>query len=276
MNLFLALAVSAFAQSPIDTQKSGKSLAINNAMISKEVLVDRVWRQAGPAVIEQVINETLIRQAAQALKINLDTKKASQRLERLRNQALANGNSAELLRDQVGNRVLAEQVILKVKSINVTETEIKAAFEANKDRLGTPEQVRLRHIQVADEKEAKEIAAALRDGANFAHLAKSKSLDKSSKDKGGDLGYFTRGVFFIPEVENIAFALKPKEISDPVKSPWGFHILQVTERLSAKGAALNKETRDFLKEQMIQQKIDQALPGYLQELRSKAVIQSTL
>lgn len=283
--VFLALAALAFAQNPINTQGSGKTLTINNSIISKEVLIDRVWRQAGPVVVDQVINETLIRQEAQSSRVNVDEKEVQKRLNQMRGpenqkafeaRLASAGLKLEDLKEQINNRLLAEAVVVKAKNIVVAEAEIKAAFKANKDRLGTPDQVRLSQILVASAEEAKGIVARLNKGASFARLANEKSLDNTSKAKGGDLGYFTRGMFFVAEVENAAFALEPKKVSDPVKSPLGFHVLVVTEKMAAKAAVFNKTTKDFLRQNLLQQKIAQALPGYLQELRSKAVIQSNL
>jgi len=93
----------------------------------------------------------------------------------------------------------------------------------------TAEQVHARHILVDTEDKAKQIEDQLKNGASFEDLAKAESTDTSTKDKGGDLGWFPRGKM-VPEFEDAVFKLQPNEISDPVKTDYGFHIIQLLEK----------------------------------------------
>ena len=90
------------------------------------------------------------------------------------------------------------------------------------------ERVRARMILVATEKEAQDIEARLAKGEKFEDLAKKYSLD-GSKDYGGDLGYFTAAEM-VPEFSKAAFALKVGEISQPVKTDFGWHIIRLEDR----------------------------------------------
>ena len=108
------------------------------------------------------------------------------------------------------------------------------------------EQVRASHILVNDEAQARDLLAQLQGGADFADLAREHSLDPSTKDKGGDLGFFPRSTLVVPEVENVAFALSVGQISDVIHSPMGYHIVQVVERVQEK--PLTEESWQALKE----------------------------
>ncbi len=103
--------------------------------------------------------------------------------------------------------------------------EIKLAAKITEDLKPMQEQVWARHILVANEATAKELYAELQAGADFAQLAQINSLDTSNASTGGDLGWFGRGTM-VEAFETAAFALKPGEISEPVKTEFGWHIIQ--------------------------------------------------
>ncbi len=91
------------------------------------------------------------------------------------------------------------------------------------------EQVRARHILVKTLPDAKDVVERLNRGEDFAVLAKEKSLDKSNKDTGGDLGFFGRGQM-VPPFDTAVFKLKDGEVSDPVKTQFGFHVIKLEQR----------------------------------------------
>jgi parvulin-like peptidyl-prolyl isomerase len=94
----------------------------------------------------------------------------------------------------------------------------------------TAEHVHARHILVDTSEEADYTLAQILAGIDFATLAKSYSQDSSTRESGGDLGFFPQGILVAPEVEEAAFALQPGQVSGVVTSPLGFHIVQVVER----------------------------------------------
>jgi len=110
----------------------------------------------------------------------------------------------------------------------VTEEEIKKAYDEEAAKVAQTERLRARHILVGSEKEANDIIARIKAGEKFADLAKQYSLD-GSKDYGGDLGYFTAPEM-VPEFSKAAFALKVGEMSAPVKTDYGWHIIKVEDR----------------------------------------------
>ena len=101
----------------------------------------------------------------------------------------------------------------------------------------TAEHVHARHVLVDTEAEAERILAQLQAGADFATLARAYSQDTSTRESGGDLGFFPQGILVAPEVEEAAFALQPGQFSGVVSSALGYHIVQVVERDPARGVS---------------------------------------
>jgi parvulin-like peptidyl-prolyl isomerase len=117
------------------------------------------------------------------------------------------------------------------------------------------EHVRARHILVDTEQEAKSLLDQLQAGADFVALAQAYSHDLSTRENGGDLGFFPRGLLVAPEVEDVAFFLQPEEISDVVASALGYHIVQVIEIDPAR--EVTPEDLRLLQDQAVQKWIEE-------------------
>ncbi len=134
----------------------------------------------------------------------------------------------------------------KVEStITLTDAQLRSAYAGSIDNFRTPEKVHVRHILVktqgksdAEKKtlraKADDLLKQLKNGANFAELAKKNSDDTGSGEKGGDLDWIVKGQMQFPEFESAVFALKPNEISNVVTTDLGYEIAQVTERQPAR------------------------------------------
>lgn len=127
----------------------------------------------------------------------------------------ANGLSEEEYRERVRANLIAQRVQMQLPG----------------EVADTLEHVHARHILVATQEEAEAILAQLREGSDFDTLARTYSLDVSTRDRGGDLGFFPRGLLLAPELEETAFSLDPGQISEVIQSELlGYHIVQVLER----------------------------------------------
>ena len=117
-----------------------------------------------------------------------------------------------------------------IKDVSVTEDETKKFYDDNPKLFTQPEQIQASHILVSDDEILKKVQEELKSGKSFDVLAKEFSIDPGSAASGGDLGKFPRGVM-VPEFEKAAFDLKnPGDVSEPVKSQFGWHIIKLTER----------------------------------------------
>jgi peptidyl-prolyl cis-trans isomerase C len=194
-------------------------------------------KQRFPFVVEILIERHLIAQVA-AQEGTADSEDYKRRLA---------AYQAKALRDSY----LAQKI-----APSITEAEIKTAYDAETAKVTQTERVRARHILVATEKEANDIEAKLEGGAKFEDLAKQYSLD-GSKDYGGDLGYFTAPEM-VAEFSKAAFALKQNEVSKPVKTEFGWHIIRLDDRKmgaaqpfdQVKGAIRNVLVRNKIQEKL--------------------------
>ena len=140
--------------------------------------------------------------------------------------------------------------------IQVSPQDVQRSYEDNQQQYATPEQVRASHIllktqgkdEAAVKKLADDLAAKAKAGADFAELAKKHSEDDSNNTKGGDLDYFGRGQM-VADFDKVAFAMKPGEVSDPVKTEFGYHVIKLMEKRAASQRPL-AEVRGQIEDQI--------------------------
>jgi peptidyl-prolyl cis-trans isomerase C len=137
----------------------------------------------------------------------------------------------------------------------VPEAEARKVYDEKVASLKPEEEIHARHILVATEPEAKEIQERLKKGEDFATVAKEKSKDPSAE--GGDLGFFGRGQMLKP-FEDAAFGLKEGEISNPVQTQFGWHIIKVEEKRTRPLPSFD-QVKDTITSQLTQQKAKQTL-----------------
>jgi peptidyl-prolyl cis-trans isomerase C len=147
-----------------------------------------------------------------------------------------------------------------------TDQAMKKVYDDASKQIAGEEEVHARHILVPTEEEAKKVKAELDKGADFAELAKKESKDPGASD-GGDLGFFTKDQM-VPEFSKVAFALKPGQISDPVKTQFGWHIIKVEEKRTRKPPSFDQVKGQI--ETYVQRK---AQADYVAKLRAGAKIE---
>jgi peptidyl-prolyl cis-trans isomerase C len=153
----------------------------------------------------------------------------------------------------------------QAKKVVTPEAE-KAIYDQSMKLAKPEEEVHARHILVDNEGEAKKIAARLKAGEDFAKVAAETSKDPGSKAEGGDLGWFTKERM-VPDFATAAFALKPGQVSDPVKTQFGWHVIKVEEKRMKP-----QPTLDELKEQIDQHLIRKAQQDVILKLRAEAKV----
>jgi foldase protein PrsA len=262
------------------TNGGGAIVTVNGEPISQSDFEAKL--EAGPAAkntLQQMVQEALIDQYAKNNNITVTDDDIAKREDELKTN-FPNGAWDEMLKSrgldeaQV-KQALREQLILDkalAKEVTVTPAQVKQYFDKNKATFDKPEQVQARHILVADLATANKIEGLLKQNPNsFGDLAKQYSTDPGSKDKGGELGFFRRGQM-VPAFDKVAFSLPVGAISPPVKSPFGYHIIQVEAKQPGQTATL-ANTTDKITSLLRQQQEAPLIQPFLQSLQQKANIQ---
>ncbi len=140
------------------------------------------------------------------------------------------------------DKLLVDEYLDQETKKAVNPEAARKLYDETAKSMPADEEVRARHILVEDEGEAKKVAARVKGGEDFAKVAAEVSKDPGSKTDGGELGFFTKDRMVEPFAE-AAFKMKPNDISDPVKSQFGWHVIQVEERRT-KPAPTFEELKD--------------------------------
>jgi len=257
---------------------------VNGQKITKQQLYDLlIQTQPGPVALQQLITQQLVLQDAAKNHINVTSADADAALNKVKatfpsdaafQQALQQGNLTEsAYRAQMPVQVALQKLL--APEIHITTAQEQDYFNANKDQYATqPEQVKASHILVNTQQEALDIKKQLDNGANFATLAKEKSIDTGSKDQGGELGYFTKDKMD-PGFAAAAFSMKVGQISGPVKSQYGYHIIKVEDIKPGVYSTFAK-VKSKIYDVLFNQAVGQKAPALLQKLKASAHIQTLL
>ena len=247
---------------------SGAYIAkVNNSVISeddfhKEISLIPEWarknfsgKEGKERFLQELINKELIYQDAINRGLQND-RELAEKIEEFRKMSLL-------------TIVLKQEIEEKAE---VTESEIKEFYDGNPENFKTGAEVRARHILVDTEEKANDILNSIIKGEKFIELAKTFSMDKGSAQNGGDLGFFSRGRM-IPEFEETAFSLKKGEPSKPVKTTYGYHIIEVTDK--REGSQIKfEEAKENIKNKLVKEKQKALFESYIETLKNKTDIKT--
>jgi peptidyl-prolyl cis-trans isomerase SurA len=212
-----------------------------SAIIDEELLVQQAMRDTAITVTDQEIADGVEQQVRKVrgnfpseIDYRNELKKAGFQTPEEYRRWLTDQQRRAALQNRLIDKLRTDG---KLKPVAPTEQEMREFFEEQKGSLGSrPATISFRQIVISPKPsaaakarsraQADSIVGELRSGADFATAAKRFSQDPGSRDQGGSLNWFRRGVM-VPEFERVAFTLKPGQISDPVESSFGFHIIQV-------------------------------------------------
>ena len=257
----------------------GSVATVNGQPISRAAFDGRLeGTPQARTVLQQLVEDALLEQYAKNNNITVTDAEIDKREDQIKANFPA-GAWEEMLKargltETDVRAALQEQLILDKalsKDVTITPAQIKQYFDKNHASFDKPEQVTARHILVPSPVLASQIEADLKKDPNsFADLAKKYSTDPGSKDKGGELGSFRRGQM-VPAFDKVAFSAPVGSISAPVKSPFGYHIIQVESRTPGQKATLESATVQIT-DTLRQQQEAPLIQPFLQGLQQKATI----
>ena len=172
------------------------------------------------------------------------------------------GYTEATLREELRSQLLTEGIYDKVTAAaKVTDADVKSYYAKNKANYSVPESRAVRHILVKTKAEADRIRAELVSGGDFAALAKANSLDPGSKDQGGKLTV-SKGQTVAP-FDKAAFSLETNEVSKPVKTQFGYHIIQPLAAVKAGSVTPLSQVQDQIRTQLVSQKKNDAVNDWV-------------
>ncbi|MBI5238915.1 MAG: peptidyl-prolyl cis-trans isomerase [Elusimicrobia bacterium] len=277
-NLLLLCTAAGLLAAPARAEGDRDIVSVNGTTIRQSEVMDRLWKRFGPGTLDEMIDELLLRQASRSAGLKPDEGEVERRFKKLKaqfdnpalfeNQLKRDGSSEEKLKAELAEQIVLRKLIVSAHKLSVADEELRKTFQDKREKLASPETAHLHQIFVKTEAEAKEVVAKLKDGADFAALARAKSLAPTGQ-YGGDYGFVPRDM--LPdEIGKIVFSMKDGEVR-VVSSAQGFFVLKVSGRKPSRPARF-EEVKDDLRDVLLQQKMKAVLPDYLQELRRKAEI----
>lgn len=196
--------------------------------------------------------------------------------EILYQQAIRSGidkekETASLL-EEMKKRIVVDKFFKKEvdDTVSVTENDVKKFYEEHPEEAKNPDEIRASHILLKTHEDAESVKKKLREGLIFEDIAKKFSVDSGSREKGGDLGFFHKGVM-VPEFDEAAFKLKVGGVSDIVKTQFGFHIIKVLEKREGRKKGFD-EAKTELERMILKNKRKERFDTLVAELKSKAKI----
>lgn len=251
--LTLSLAASVLALAACSDSSNGEVIVSSEVGdISKDDLYEEMKASVGDQAIQILMIEKVLADKYEVTdeEVEAEFEKSKEEMGDSFDQFLEQNNQTEESYKKVIRLNLLQEKAL-TDGVEVTDEEIQQQYE----RQGT--ELNARHILVADQETADKVKAELEAGGDFAALAEEYSTDPGSAANGGNLDWFGAGAM-VPEFEEAAYALEVDEISEPVQSQHGFHIIQVTEKRQVEDQAPLEDQEEQIRSELAMAKADQA------------------
>ncbi|MED4164638.1 peptidylprolyl isomerase [Halalkalibacterium halodurans] len=245
--------------------------SVNGEEISEDELHELLVSQYGVEALETLITEKITK--LEIAKEGIEVTGADIELELQSYMDLYGGEEAfeeilsssgadlETIKTSIETYLATNQLL--ERRITITEDEMETYFDENKDSFAQQEQVQASHILVEEEATALEVLEKLEAGEGFNELAQEYSIDEYTAEIGGDLGLFGRGAM-LEEFEDTAFSMDIGQISDPIETEYGFHIIKLVDKVEAIETTY-EEVKEEIREQLTESKVEEEYYVWIEE-----------
>ena len=238
------------------------------------------FNQLKQQAMQFLVQRAEFAQKAEELKVEVDDKQLDARLAQIKKQYFKNdekvyakqlaeqGLTDAQVRADIKAQLISEGIFKAVTDkVKVTDAELVKYYNENKEQYGQPEQRDVRHILVKDKAKADDLYTQLKGGANFAELAKKNSIDPGSKAQGGKLT-ISKGQTVAP-FDETAFMLQTNNISRPLKTQYGYHIIQPISAVKPAKTTPLKDVKEAIRQQLLQTKKNDAMTKWVEDLKKE-------
>ncbi|HET6696616.1 MAG TPA: peptidylprolyl isomerase [Gaiellaceae bacterium] len=238
------------------------------------------FAQLRNAIVRSLVEQAQFEIAAQELDVTVTDADVDKRLDELKEQFFqgdeqkykdeleAQGLTEEQVKSDLRTRLLSEKVFEKVTNeVEVTDEDVQKYYEDNAAQFETPASREVRHILVKSKARADQLHAQLEGGADFAKLARQYSTDPASKKEGGK---FTaqQGATVAP-FDKVAFDLDTGELSEPVKTQFGWHIIEAVGDIKEKSTQDLSAVEEQIRSTLLEEKKNTRINEWIEELRAR-------
>lgn len=278
----------------IGADKFNEAIKQSAGMMPPGAMSGQLAEMMKERTVDRLVDIALIDKALEDAKIEVSDQEVDEELgrfkerlpdeETFKNFLEQRGLTEETMRENIHKDLQLREVLKDKYGTEVTEKDASEFYAANEQRFEHEDQVHARHILISVEKEAEEekveeakkkaeeIAKEVKaSGADFEAIAREKSEDPTAAQSGGDLGFFTKERM-VPEFSEAAFAMNKGDISDPIRSDFGFHIIEVLDKKEAGKTSFEEAKEDIIAD-LERQKFRESMTGFLEELHEDAEVE---
>jgi parvulin-like peptidyl-prolyl isomerase len=236
------------------------------------------YEQLKQSIVRSLVEQKQFELGAEELGISVSEEEIDKRLDELKQQFFEGdekkykdelkkqGLTEEQVRTDIRSRLLSEKIFEEVTSdVKVSDADVKAHYEQNESQFGTPASRDVRHILVKTKAKAQQLHDQIAAGADFAALAKKNSQDPSSKAQGGK--FTAQKGATVPPFDKAAFALKTGELSEPIKTQFGWHIIEATADVQPAKTKPLSAVEEQIRQQLEQEKQNEAMNKWVEDLK---------
>lgn len=229
-------------------------------------------------VVRYLVERAQFEQRAEELDLTVTDKQVNERLAQIRKQYFGGsqkrleaafkqqGTTEAQVREDIRGQLIQEAIFKDVtEDVKVTDAEIEKYYNDNRSRYGQPESRDVRHILVPSKGQADRLYERITNGESFAELAKQYSKDPGSKDQGGKLT-IARGQT-VPPFDQTAFLLGKGKVSRPVKTQYGYHLIQPLSDVKPAQTTPLKDVRDAIRQQLLQEKRNKTMTDWVEAMK---------